>query len=258
MGGNDLIAFEDLAKLPAGHDVGDAAVFLDAADAHLGNQTAVAVDQQFAILQQALVFTDVQDDEMPLGISHEDFAFQTGWEGDEEVFILVEGQFGFQLLDVGEENFILAFTGGQISLKGFVLLVESRDLLGRKSGGLIGGQFLLRFVSLLFRFVQVLGQLIGLLGEAGDVRDGFVALSGRSLEGRLGLLEFGDGFIEFFFGCRQVLFGFVGPGCLRLRLVWRVVIFSLTLTKFRPPTASPAIIAMTKLILINMVVYLID
>ena len=59
MRGTDFITLNHLAKFPAGHDVGNAAVFLDAADDDLGDQLAVTTDEQLAVLQHSLVVADV-------------------------------------------------------------------------------------------------------------------------------------------------------------------------------------------------------
>ena len=59
MGRSDHVTFNHVAELPAGHDVGDAAVLLDAANNDLGNQLAIATDEHLAVLQHSLVVADV-------------------------------------------------------------------------------------------------------------------------------------------------------------------------------------------------------
>ena len=52
----------------------------------------------------------------------------------------------------------------QIRLKRFVLLVEEADLLRIKPGRFERGQFALRSIAFLARFIQVLSELFGALG----------------------------------------------------------------------------------------------
>ena len=58
--GNHLVAFEHFADLPTRQNVGDAAVLLDAGGFDFSDQLAVAVHEQFAILLDALVFTELK------------------------------------------------------------------------------------------------------------------------------------------------------------------------------------------------------
>ena len=75
---SDFVTFDDFAQSPARHDIGDTAVFLDAADDDLGDEFAIAIDKQFAVFKHALILTDVQHDKIPLGINHKNFAFEIG------------------------------------------------------------------------------------------------------------------------------------------------------------------------------------
>ena len=70
----DFIALDHFAQFPAGDDIGDAAVLFHAADNDLGDQLAVPADEQFALLFHALIVADVQHDEIPLRIHHDNFA----------------------------------------------------------------------------------------------------------------------------------------------------------------------------------------
>ena len=47
---SDLVAFNDVAQLPARHDVGDAAVLLHTANNDLGHEFAVAAHEHFAVI----------------------------------------------------------------------------------------------------------------------------------------------------------------------------------------------------------------
>src|SRR5579884_1858201 len=58
----NLVAFHDFAELPAGHHVSDGAVLLDSLDLELGDQLAVASDEQAAVFENALLRADVQHD----------------------------------------------------------------------------------------------------------------------------------------------------------------------------------------------------
>ena len=49
MRGADFVAFDGFAEFPAGHDVGDAAIFFHGADDDLGHKLAVAADKKFAV-----------------------------------------------------------------------------------------------------------------------------------------------------------------------------------------------------------------
>ena len=68
MSGDHLIAFEHFAELPARDDVGHGTIFLHTTDADLGNQSAIAVDQQFAGFNHPLIAPDIDDDKIPFRI----------------------------------------------------------------------------------------------------------------------------------------------------------------------------------------------
>ena len=57
----DFITFDEFPEFPARHEVGNAAVFLNAAHDDFGDEFAIATDEQFTILQQSLIFANVQD-----------------------------------------------------------------------------------------------------------------------------------------------------------------------------------------------------
>src|SRR5947209_8207038 len=65
---DNLVAFEHLAKLPAGQDVCDAAILLNAAHLYFSHELAVPVDEQFAMFQHALILSDINDDKVPFRI----------------------------------------------------------------------------------------------------------------------------------------------------------------------------------------------
>src|SRR5208282_3432813 len=50
MGGTDFIAFNHLAELPTGDNIGNAAVLLNAAHDNLGDEFALAANQKLAVL----------------------------------------------------------------------------------------------------------------------------------------------------------------------------------------------------------------
>src|SRR5688572_29410787 len=74
------VTFDDITHAPAVHDVGDAAILLHAGHAKLGDQFAIAADVEAAFLEDALIFTDVNNDEIPLRVRRHDLARQTGGE----------------------------------------------------------------------------------------------------------------------------------------------------------------------------------
>ena len=76
MRGTDFVTFDHVAEFPAGNDVGDATVFFHAANNHLGHQLAVAADQQFAVLLDALIFANVQHHKIPFRINHQNFPLE--------------------------------------------------------------------------------------------------------------------------------------------------------------------------------------
>src|ERR1035438_8896481 len=86
----DHIAFKNLAQLPAGHDVRDATVLLHGANDDLGNQFAVAADQQFTVLQHTLFITNVQHDKIPSRIHHNHLAFEVGTEFHDIILVSKE------------------------------------------------------------------------------------------------------------------------------------------------------------------------
>src|SRR5437762_7872229 len=77
---NYLVPFHDLAQLPAGHDVRNAAVRLDADDLHLANELRVARNHQHAIGQETLLSPDVEHDKIPFRIDYHDLALQARWQ----------------------------------------------------------------------------------------------------------------------------------------------------------------------------------
>jgi hypothetical protein len=103
---NNLIAFHHIAELPTRQDIGDGAVFLDAANFDLGDQTAIAVDQQFAMFQHALFLADVNDDEVPLGIGDEHLASEVRRKRHDVLGGLVNGELVVEFLDFAAENFV--------------------------------------------------------------------------------------------------------------------------------------------------------
>ncbi len=105
-------------EFPTGHDVGDAAILLHAAHDDLGDELAVAIDQQLAALQNALVFSDVEHHEIPLRIRHQHFALQARRQGDEEVWIPVNRRARSRsFLTFLQQNLVLRLGAGQVVLE---------------------------------------------------------------------------------------------------------------------------------------------
>src|SRR5439155_10748233 len=75
----------NIADLPAGDDVGDRTIAFHGADDHFGDQLSVAADEQFAVLQHALVFADVQDHKIPFRIDNNDLAFEVRPQFDDVI-----------------------------------------------------------------------------------------------------------------------------------------------------------------------------
>ena len=82
MRGADLIAFNHFAEFPTRHDVGNAAVFFDAAHDNFGNQLAFPADQKFTVFENPLILADVQHDKIPFRIHHQNFAPEVGAQSD--------------------------------------------------------------------------------------------------------------------------------------------------------------------------------
>ena len=76
MSRNDLIPFEHFTQFPARHDIGDAAIFLNAAHDYFGNEFAASTDQKFTVLFDTLAFADVHNHKIPFGISSHYLAFE--------------------------------------------------------------------------------------------------------------------------------------------------------------------------------------
>jgi hypothetical protein len=76
MGGNHLITFQNFPELPAGDDIGDATILLNAANNDLGHEFTGTANEQLAVLLHALSFADIQHNEIPFGIGIDDFALQ--------------------------------------------------------------------------------------------------------------------------------------------------------------------------------------
>ena len=147
VGGDDLVAFHDFAQFPARHDIGDASVFLDAGDFDFGDQFPGAINEKFTVFENALVLSDVQHYEIPLGIRHEDIAFQAGGQGDDVLRIAVDGEVVLEFHDLLAQNDIFLLHGGETILSGLQSASERQDLFRGETGGAIGGQFLLGGVA---------------------------------------------------------------------------------------------------------------
>ena len=78
MRGADLIAFNHFTEFPTRHDIGDAAVFFNAADDDFGDQLACTADQKFTIINHALILANVQHDKIPFRINNENFPVKAG------------------------------------------------------------------------------------------------------------------------------------------------------------------------------------
>src|SRR5205809_1524096 len=73
----DLVSFHHFIELPAGNDVRNAAIGLNAGHAQFRNELAMAADDQHAARLDAFIRADVDDDEIVFGINHHDTPFQT-------------------------------------------------------------------------------------------------------------------------------------------------------------------------------------
>ena len=73
-----MVAFHDIGKLPTGHDVGDAAIRLDAAVRDLGNEFAITIHEHLPVFDHALSITNVQYHKIILGIGNQNLALQAG------------------------------------------------------------------------------------------------------------------------------------------------------------------------------------
>src|ERR1035437_3646181 len=114
MGENDEVALHDLPEFPTGQDVGDAAILLHATHDDLGNQFAVAINQQLATFQNALVFTDTKHHEVPLRIRHQYLALQAGRQRYEEGRISIDQELSIEFIDFPCQNLVLSIRHCQI------------------------------------------------------------------------------------------------------------------------------------------------
>lgn len=130
MGRYNLVSLKNFTQLPASHNVCDATILLNAADNDLGNELAIAVYEQFAMLQNTLIFASIDHDEMPFRIGNEDFAFDGGWKFDGLGGVSIKGQVSIKFFDSLAENRIFFLGTGQSILQTFNLLGGSKRLLG--------------------------------------------------------------------------------------------------------------------------------
>jgi len=100
MGRNNLVAFHQFSKLPARDDIGNAAIFFNTAHQDLGNQLSVAIDEKFPVFQNAIVFSHVQHDKIPLRICHEHLAFKVRGQLYKAFGVSVNCQFVLRLLEL--------------------------------------------------------------------------------------------------------------------------------------------------------------
>src|SRR5437016_2386063 len=127
MGGNDLVPLNQFPDLPAGHNVGDTAILLDAAHLDLGDQFAVAIDKQLTILQYSLVPTNVEDYEIPLRVKYQDLAFQRRRQIHWLLQACISVQFSLQVGNFPSQEFVLRLDSRQGLLKRLVLGVDRGD-----------------------------------------------------------------------------------------------------------------------------------
>src|SRR5947208_81693 len=96
---NNKVALEDFTQLPAGQDIGHRAILLDTADLNFGNEVTVAIDEQFTVLEDALVFTDIENDELPLRIGNQNLALQPWRKRHVVIGSFINREFVLDLLD---------------------------------------------------------------------------------------------------------------------------------------------------------------
>src|SRR5712691_2721387 len=82
MSRNRAVAFGNFSHFPAGHDRRHTTIFLDSRYHHFSNQFPAAINQQFASFQYSLLFTCIQNDELPLGIKSQHLAVESGRQFD--------------------------------------------------------------------------------------------------------------------------------------------------------------------------------
>jgi len=161
MRGNNLVAFQKVAQLPAWHDVRNAPILLHALNDDLGYELAISVHEQFAVGKQTLFFADVEHYEIPLRISHQDLATQTRRQHDGLLGADIAIQFVLQTLDLLAKDTILRFSAGKSRLQVLDFFAEGEDLLRVVARAREGGEFIPRGVPFLARLGQIGVEAVG-------------------------------------------------------------------------------------------------
>lgn len=128
MCGNDLITFGDFSEFPAGNEIGDAAALLDFADDDLGDELAIAADEQFAVNLRAFIFPNIQHDKVPLRIGDQNFALEVGAHGDGTIGSAQPFQFRFGFIVGDLDDFLFSLRHFQGVLGFFDLFAQASDL----------------------------------------------------------------------------------------------------------------------------------
>ena len=102
---NDDVALLDFFTLfPVREDVGDAMILFDVEDAEFADELFAPAHEQFAVFEDALVFADVQHDEIELSVHGGDGAVKVLRQGDFHRSAGVTGQFNAEFLNLAEQD----------------------------------------------------------------------------------------------------------------------------------------------------------
>ncbi len=143
--------------MPAGHHIGDAALLSDTADLYLGDKSAVAIDEQFAVLQQTLVLADIEDDEIVFGIGNENLTLESWRQKHKFLRMNVNVQLVLELGYFLTQQFVFLLLTGRKILQSFVLLPHRGDLIRGVTALLKLGELILSRVAFLAGFGEILG-----------------------------------------------------------------------------------------------------
>ena len=193
--------------MPAGEDVGDALILLNAGDLDFGDESAVAIDEQGAKLCHPLGSPEVKDDEVPFGIGYENFALKLCGQSNVGLgfFVVLKLVFEFFLLLIQQAVFQIGSC--ERVCEAFIFFSESDDLFDGVASAFEAGEFL----GGAFEFFAGFFESVFGGGELGsgffEVLFGVVQFGGGGFESGFGLLEFGGGFVEIFVELVTIVLG---------------------------------------------------
>src|SRR5262245_1747093 len=163
MSRNDLVTFKYFTDNPTGHQVCRATVFLHIPDDDFTNEFSVPVNEHFTVFQNTLVFSYVQNDEIPFGIYRQDFPSKRSWKEHRLFWILVAIQFILEVADFHPQQLVLLLGPFQVRVEILDFLVSGNDLGGSPASGPVSGEVFARFLALGSHLFEIFGQSFGVL-----------------------------------------------------------------------------------------------